>query len=59
MVKILIPAVTVEEAIAMRDRIKGLILQDDDQAMIADYGVAINTRNPVRVCLELQAEGFI
>lgn len=59
MIKIILPAVDVKDAIAVRDLIKGVILQDNETAVIVNGGVAITTDNPVRVCLELQAEGFI
>ncbi len=58
MITITIPAADVEDAIAVRDRIKGLILVQGETAVIVNGGVAIRTENPVRVCLELQAEGF-
>ena len=58
MITITIPATDVEDAIAARDRIRGLILVQGETAVIANGGVAIRTENPVRVCLELQAEGF-
>lgn len=58
MIKIIIPAQNVEEAIAVRDRIKGLILQKGETAVIVDGGVAITTDNPVRVCQELESDGF-
>ena len=59
MIKIIIPAATVDSAIAIRDRVRGIILQDRETASIVDGGVAITTENPVRVCLELQADGFV
>lgn len=58
MIKIIIPAFDVDDAIDVRDRIQGLILQEDETAVIVNGGVAITTDNPVRVCLELQGEGF-
>jgi hypothetical protein len=58
MITITIPAADVEDAIAVRDRIRGLILVKGETAVIVNGGVAIRTENPVRVCLELQAEGF-
>ncbi len=58
MIKIIVPAATVEEAIAVRDRIQGCILVRGERAQITDGGVEITTDNPVRVCLELQGDGF-
>jgi hypothetical protein len=58
MIKIILPAANVEEAIAIRDRIKGIILVRGETAQITDGGVAITTANPTRVCLELQGDGF-
>jgi hypothetical protein len=57
-IRIVIPAVTVAEAVAVRDRIRGLILQDDDRASIVDGGVAVSTRDPLRVVRELAEDGF-
>jgi hypothetical protein len=59
MITITIPAADLEDAIAVRDRIKGLILQGKETAVIVNGGVAVRTEDPVRVCLDLQAEGFI
>ena len=67
MITITIPALG--DAIAVRDRIRDLILVKGETAVIVTgdvaircpypaVGVAIRTENPVRVCLELQAEGF-
>lgn len=58
MITITIPAMDVEDAVEIRDRIKGLILVPGETAVIVNGGVAIRTENPVRVCLELQGEGF-
>jgi hypothetical protein len=58
-IKIIIPAATVDSAIAIRNRVRDIILQDNETASIVDGGVAITTENPVRVCLELQADGFV
>lgn len=60
MITIIVPAFDVDDAVEIRDRIKGLILRVDstDSAVIVNGGVAIRTEDPVRVCLELQAEGF-
>ena len=58
MITITIPAFDVDDAVEVRDRIKGLILVEGETATIVNGGVAIRTENPVRVCLELQAEGF-
>jgi hypothetical protein len=57
-IRIVIPTVTVAEAIAVRDRIRGLILQGDDRASIVDGGVAVSTRDPLRVVRELAEDGF-
>ena len=59
MIKIIIPAATVDSAIAIRNRVRDIILQDNETVSIGDGGVAITTENPVRVCLELQADGFV
>lgn len=58
-IRMTIPAVSILDAIAMRDRIKGVILQGDETAVIADGGVLITTGDPARVSLELMAEGII
>jgi hypothetical protein len=58
-ITITIPATDLNDAIAVRDRIRGLILRDSDTAVIVTGGVAVRTEDPVRVCLDLQAEGFI
>lgn len=58
MIKIIIPASTIHEAISIRDRVRGIVVQEDEQCYISDGGVTIVTPDPVRVCLELQAEGF-
>lgn len=58
MITIIIPAHSVEEAVAVRDRIKGLILVAGETATIADGGVAVRTDDPVRVCQELEKDGF-
>lgn len=58
MIKIIIPAFDVDDAIEVRDRIKGSILVKGETAVIGDGGVVITTDNPVRVCLELQGDGF-
>lgn len=60
MITIILPAQDVEHARELRDMIRGVILPvgSTDSAVIVDRGVAIRTENPVRVCLELQAEGF-
>jgi hypothetical protein len=59
MIKITIPAVSVREAVDIRDRIQSVILVKGETAVIGDGGVVITTDNPVRVCLELQGDGFI
>jgi hypothetical protein len=58
-VTITIPVNHLESAIAIRDRIRGLILVKGESASITTGGVAIKTDNPARVSLELMAEGFI
>lgn len=58
MIKIIIPVASLEEAIEVRDRIRGLVLQDDDTAYIADGGVSISTKSPLRVAKSLVEEGF-
>jgi hypothetical protein len=58
-IKMILPAVSVADAVAMRDRIKGLILEKGEDCFMTDGGVAIVTENPARVSLELMAEGFI
>ena len=57
-VTITIPAAGIADAIAMRDQIKQ-ILQEDERAEIATGGVAVRTKNPARVSLELMALGII
>lgn len=58
MIKIIVPAYDLDEAIEIRDRIQGIILVKGERAQIVDGGVEITTDNPVRVCLELQGDGF-
>lgn len=58
MIKIIVPTDTVRESVEVRDRIRGLILVEGEKADITDGGVVIVTDNPVRVCLELQGDGF-
>ncbi len=58
MIKITVPAHTLEHAIDIRDRINGIILVEGERCQIAEGGVEIYTDNPVRVCLELQGDGF-
>lgn len=58
MIKIVIPAMSVEDAIAVRDRIRDLILIEGETAFIGDTGVVISTKDPVRVCIELKRDGF-
>ena len=58
MITITVPVSGLEDAIEIRDRIKGLILIENETAVIVNGGVAIRTEDPVRVCLELQGEGF-
>ena len=58
MIKIIVPALNVREAVDIRDRIQGCILVKGETAVIGDGGVVITTDNPVRVCLELQGDGF-
>lgn len=61
MITITLPAYNVQDAISLRDRIRGIILNvnSKDSASIADGGVAIRTENPVRIIKDLQEEGFI
>lgn len=58
MIKITLPAYTVDDAIAVRDRVKGLILITGETAVIVNGGVTICTDDPLRVCKELSEEGF-
>ena len=58
MIKIVLPAVSVEDAIAVRDRIRELILIEGETASIVNSGVSIATNDPVRVCMELERDGF-
>lgn len=58
MIKIVIPVSNVDDAIAVRDRIRGIILIEGETASIVDTGVAISTKDPVRVCMELERDGF-
>lgn len=58
MIQIILPAHSVEAAVAIRDRIQGLILTKDETAAIVNGGVAVSTEDPVRVCQELQKDGF-
>jgi hypothetical protein len=41
------------------ERIRGSILSWEDSAIIADGGIEIFTQDPVRVCQELAADGFV
>jgi hypothetical protein len=59
MIKIIIPVASVEEAVEVRDRIRGLILQGTDNAYIGDGGVVIATKFPLRVMQDLAADGFV
>lgn len=58
MIKITVPAENLKHAIDIRDRIKGIILVEGERCQITDGGVEVYTDNPVRVCLELQGDGF-
>jgi hypothetical protein len=59
MIKIVLPANTVDAAVAVRDRVQGLIVQGTDRVYIGDGGVVIETDQPVRVIKELEDDGFI
>jgi hypothetical protein len=58
MIKIILPAYDLEQAIEIRDRIRGIVLRDSERVTITDGGVQISTNDPVRVCKELQSDGF-
>jgi hypothetical protein len=58
MIAIRIPAHSVEDAVQIRDRIRGLILAEDDTCHIARSGVEILTTDPVRVVQALAEDGF-
>ncbi len=58
MIKIVLPAQSVEEAVEIRNRVRGIILRIGDSVMIVDGGVAIHTDDPVRVVTELSQDGF-
>jgi hypothetical protein len=58
MIKIILPVQNIDEAVAIRDRIQGQILVVNETAYIGDGGVVIVTDDPVRVCSELEADGF-
>lgn len=57
MIKIILPAYDLDQAIEIRDRVCGLVLRDE-RVTITDGGVQITTNDPVRVCKELQSDGF-
>ena len=61
MITIILPAQDVDDAVELRDRIRGIILRVDstDSAVIVNGGVAIRTEDPVRVIKDLDSEGFI
>ena len=59
MVTIKLRYTDLELAMLALERIRGSILTEKDSAIIADGGVEIFTPNPVRVCQELEADGFI
>ena len=59
MIKIILPAPTVDDAIGIRDRIRGLILEGTDRIALVDGGVMIITEDPLRVCQDLEADGFV
>ncbi len=59
MIKIVLPANTVDAAVAVRDRVQGLIAEGTDRVYIGDHGVVIETDQPVRVIKELEQDGFI
>lgn len=60
MIKITVPVTEFYDALDLRDRIRDSdILTADDRALLGEGGVIIYTANPVRVCRELEAEGFI
>ena len=59
MIKIIIPAASVEDAIAIRDRIRGCVLQDDDTVSVTNGGVVITTKYPLRLMEDLADDGFI
>jgi hypothetical protein len=60
MIKITVPVTEFYQALELRDRIRDSdILTADDRAQLGEGGVIIYTSNPVRVCRELEAEGFI
>lgn len=57
-ITITVPAFDVDDAVEIRDRIKGLILVQDETAVIVNGGVAIRTTDLVRVVNDLSNEGF-
>jgi hypothetical protein len=59
MIKIVLPANTVDAAVAVRDRVQDLIAQGTDRVYIGNHGVVIETDQPVRVIKELEEDGFI
>lgn len=59
MIKITLPAPTVDDAIEIRDRIRGLILEGTDRVSMVDGGVMISTEDPLRVMRDLAEDGFI
>lgn len=59
MVKIILPAPTVDDAIVIRDRIHMLILEGTDRVAMVDGGVMISTEDPLRVVRDLTKDGFI
>jgi hypothetical protein len=58
MIKIILPALTVDDAIGIRDRIKGLILEGTDRVALVDGGVMVMTEDPVRTVRDLSEDGF-
>jgi hypothetical protein len=59
MIKIVLPATDVDQAVVIRDRVRGTVLEVTDRAYIGTGGVWIETADPVRVVRDLAYEGFI
>ena len=61
MITITLPAYDIEDAINLRDRIRGIVLhvKSKDSASIVDGGVAIRTEDPARIIKTLEEEGFL
>lgn len=58
MIRISLPVDSIEMAQEYVKRVRGIILQGAERAMIGDGTVDIFTDNPVRVVKELADDGF-